>query len=183
MTDFTAKIRAKGLDGTGVDENLAREMFTAKGKHYMAIVELKVDEIHEKVDGQRRVDLVITQVEPATSKDLDDHLRNITRTTYQNRALKSEDAQLQIETAEDLEPTVEQVIAAGQQHIAETDDALDLDTDDQDDEAGEQPTEEDWVDSQHGDQPEPEDEPWEYDEPEPTVATIPDPFAQPEPAA
>lgn len=177
MTDFTAKIRAKGLDGTGVDENLAREMFTTKGKHYMAIVELKVDETHEKVDGQRRVDLVITQVEPATSKDLDDHLRNITRTTYQNRALKSEDAQLQIETAEDLEPTVEQVIAAGQQHIAETDDELDLDEDGDDGSADQADEATEPAELAEG------DEPWEYAEPEPTAVTIPDPFTQPEPAA
>lgn len=179
MTDFTAKIRAKGLDGTGVDENLVREMFTTKGKHYMAIVELKVDETHEKVDGQRRVDLVITQVEPATSKDLDDHLRNITRTTYQNRALKSEDAQLQIETAEDLEPTVEQVIAAGQQHIAETDDELDLDEDGDGDDGAADQADEATEPAEIADG----DEPWEYAESEPTVVTIPDPFTQPEPAA
>jgi hypothetical protein len=44
MSDTTAKIRAKGLDATGVTETIASQMYTRKGSHYMAIVEIKVDE-------------------------------------------------------------------------------------------------------------------------------------------
>jgi hypothetical protein len=110
--DYVAKIRAKGCASTGITEDIAREMHSRKGAHYMAIVELKVDETHEKAEGQNKVDLVITQIELATERILDDHLRELHRDKYKNRALHSEDAQLQIETASDLEPSVEDIIAA-----------------------------------------------------------------------
>ncbi len=124
MTDYTAKIRAKGLDSTGVTEEIAQAMYNSPGRFTMAIVELKhVRQIHD-ADGDRQVELIINQIEPSTSPDLDAHLRNLTRTMHQNRALHSVDQQLQIETSDDLEPTIEQVIAAGEQHVAETDDQL-----------------------------------------------------------
>jgi hypothetical protein len=112
--DYVAKIRAKGCANTGITEDLARELHARPGRRIMAIVELKVEERHEKAEGQNRVDLVIEQVEPATEQILEDHLRELTRTKHQNRVLQSEDAQLQIETASDLEPSVEQIVAARQ---------------------------------------------------------------------
>jgi hypothetical protein len=115
MTDTTAKIRAKGLESTGITEEIANQMFGQVGRHFMAIVELEVVEPHgPNTEGKRRVDLVLTQVEPAMDKVLDEHLRELTRTVYQNRVLQSEDAQLQIETAGDVEPSVEDIIAARQ---------------------------------------------------------------------
>jgi hypothetical protein len=115
MTDTTAKIRAKGLEATGVTEEIANQMFTQVGKHFMFICEAKVEEPHgPNAEGKRRVDLILTQVEPAMDQVLEDHLRELTRTVYQNRVLTSEDAQLQIETAADLEPSVEDIIAARQ---------------------------------------------------------------------
>lgn len=124
MTDTTAKIRAKGLDATGVTEEIADEMYAHKGKHYMAIVELNVDETHDRADGKRKVDLVFTQVEPALDDRLDEHLRELTRTLHYNRKLHSPDEQLQIDTLDDVEPTVEGVVAAGQHFIAAHDDEL-----------------------------------------------------------
>jgi len=85
MSDTHAKIRAKGLDATGVTEDLADQMYRSKGAHYMAIVEIRVDETHENAEGKRKVDLILTQVEPSTSPTLDDHLRELTRTLYYNR--------------------------------------------------------------------------------------------------
>lgn len=117
--DHLVKIRAKSdLAGTGVDEALARQMCNRKGKSYMAVVEVKVDELHDKASGQLGADLVITQFWPAADTlkggaDLDAHLRNLTRTMHQNHALNSEDEQLQIETPGDLEPKVSDVLAAG----------------------------------------------------------------------
>lgn len=122
MPDTTARIRAKGTDSTGLTEEDARRMHGEVGKHYMAIVELKVAQKHgPDAEGQRGVDLTIEQLEPAErGSDLEAHLRELTRTVYQNRALNSEDQQLQIETAGDLERSVPDVIAAGKAHEPHT---------------------------------------------------------------
>lgn len=111
MPEYTAKIRAKGLDGTGVTEDVAREMYAHKGRYYMAVVEVEVVERH---DGDHyRTDLVIKQFEPAAhGGDVDAHLRGVTAAAYQNRKLKSDSDQLSIETQEDLNPSVQQVIEA-----------------------------------------------------------------------
>lgn len=110
-SDYTAKIRAKGLDATGITEQLAGEMYRNKGRHYMAIVEIKVDETHEKADGARKVDLILTQVEPATSTDLEEHLRELTRVGYLNR--QREDGQMAIDESLGAERTVADVLASG----------------------------------------------------------------------
>jgi hypothetical protein len=112
MTDCTAKIRAKGLDSTGVTEDIASTLYANKGKRVMAIVELHAVERHEKADGTRRVDLVLEQVEPATDDTLAEHLRELTRTLYQNRA--QADGQQAIDDT--LIPDLKDAIAAGTQH-------------------------------------------------------------------
>lgn len=111
-SDYSAKIRAKGLDATGVTEQLAGEMYRNKSRHYMAIVELKVDETHEKADGTRKVDLVLTLVEPATDTALEEHLRELTRVGYLNR--QQSDGQLAIDESLGAERTVADVLASGQ---------------------------------------------------------------------
>jgi hypothetical protein len=113
MTDTTAKIRAKGLDSTGVTEEIASQMYATKGRHYMAIVEVRVEERHEKADGTRKVDLILTQVEPATSEDLAEHLRELTRTLYYNRGLNGHTGTI---GGGNDEPTVEGVMNAGARH-------------------------------------------------------------------
>lgn len=110
-SDYTAKIRAKGLDATGVTEQLAAEMYRNKGRHYMAIIEVKVDETHEKADGNRKVDLILTQVEPAMDDTLAEHLRELTRTTYLNR--QQTNGQLAIDQSLGQERTVADVMASG----------------------------------------------------------------------
>lgn len=110
MTDTTAKIRAKGLESTGVTEEIASEMYAHKGRHYMAIVEFKVEERHEKADGAKKVDLVLTQVEPATDEDLAEHLRELTRTLYYS--LDGHTGS----TTEGQERTTSDVLASGQGH-------------------------------------------------------------------
>lgn len=122
--DYAATIRGKGLDGTGVTEDIAKAMYHSKGSRTLAIVELVHKRQVDDEDTGRKVELAISLLEPSTSAELDDHLRELTRTLHQNRVLKSKDDQLQIDTLDDLEPTVDGVIAAGKQHIAETDDEL-----------------------------------------------------------
>lgn len=113
-SDYTAKIRTKGLDATGVTEQLAGEMYRNKGRHYMAIVEVKVDETHEKADGTRKVDLILTQVEPATNGDFEEHLRELTRVGYLNR--QRTDGQMAIDESLGAERTVADVVASGRSH-------------------------------------------------------------------
>lgn len=112
MTDTTAKIRAKGLDSTGVTEEIASTLYANKGKRIMAIVELHAVERHEKADGSRRVDLVVEQVEPATEDNVAEHLRELTRTMYQNRAI----AEGQLSIDDSLTPSITDAVAAGAQH-------------------------------------------------------------------
>jgi hypothetical protein len=112
MTETAAKVRAKGLDATGVTEEIASTLYANKGKRIMAIVELHAVERHEKADGTRRVDLVLEQVEPATDDTLAEHLRELTRTLYQNRAIT--DGQDALDDT--LTPDLKDAIAAGAQH-------------------------------------------------------------------
>lgn len=112
MTDTTAKIRTKGCDTTGITEEIASTLYANKGKRIMAIVELHAAERHEKVDGTRRVDLVVEMVEPATNDALSEHLRELTRTMYQNRAIA--DGQLAIDDT--LTPSITDAVNAGALH-------------------------------------------------------------------
>lgn len=114
MSDHTAKIRAKGTDATGLTEDLAAKLYARKGSRIIAIVELHAVERHEKADGSKRVDLVIDLLEPAEDDTVAEHLREITRTLYNNRALA--DGQLTIDQS--LEPKVADVLAKGAQHAA-----------------------------------------------------------------
>ncbi|HEY1117705.1 MAG TPA: hypothetical protein VGE43_08370 [Acidimicrobiales bacterium] len=208
MTDTTAKIRAKGCDATGLTEDIASDMYRNKGRRYMAIVELKVEETHEKADGNRKVDLVMTMVEPAEDSNLDEHLRELTRTLHFNRGLDGHTGT----TTEGQERTVADVMASGQhfrphpflpvdasqdnpicdvcgsveasaQHSQQ--DVLDQpDTDDEDVAAA--------IDEAYADEPEHEDlsqdaaagepDPWEYPAGEgdkATASTVADPFTAP----
>ncbi|WP_193613136.1 hypothetical protein [Nocardioides lijunqiniae] len=196
--DYNAKVRGKGLENTGVTEDLAREMFNTLGRSTMAIVRLTHKRQINDDDTGRTVELTIDLLEPSTSAELDEHLRELTRTLHQNRALKADDQQLQIDTPGDLEPTVEGVIAAGRAHIAQTDDPLPEGDDDEP--LGDPPVEgatydhdlKVWIDTDGNTVPsepaEPTDDltgdepPWEYSQPEGTGTAdadrpVNDPFA------
>ncbi|HEY0889349.1 MAG TPA: hypothetical protein VGE38_07050 [Nocardioides sp.] len=111
MTDTTAKIRAKGLDGTGFTEDLAARLFNNVGANLKAIIELQVVDKHgPNLDGKRGIELVITQLEVADNIDLEDHLRELTQTLYYNRGLDGHTGT----TTEGQERTVADVMASGQ---------------------------------------------------------------------
>jgi hypothetical protein len=122
VTDYTARIRAKGLDATGVTEAIARKLYDNLGTYTMAIVELRAEKRFDDADGSHGVELVLTQVEPSEDGRLDDHLRNLTKALHTNRVLNSEDQQLQLDTADDISPKVTDVIAAGQDLEGDQDD-------------------------------------------------------------
>lgn len=85
MPDYIARLRAKGLDSTGVTEDLAKQYFSTLGSHHMAVVEFRVEDRKENADGKHTVDLILTQVEPSSAAFLDDHLRELTRAMYRQR--------------------------------------------------------------------------------------------------
>lgn len=125
MTDTNVKIRAKGCASTGVTDDLATQMYANKGSRYMAIIELKVEETHEKADGDRKVDLIITELEPVVdgklNGTLDEHVRTIQAALYRNRKLVEDGQTLPFDSQGD-EPTVEGVIAAGRALVEEDED-------------------------------------------------------------
>lgn len=113
MTDTTAKIRAKGLDTTGLTEADASELFNKVGTHIMAIVDLQVVDRHgPNVKGKRGVELVIDKLEPAFDENLAEHLRELNRTLYFNRKVDQEGPQL----GSGDERTVDDVLSAGAKH-------------------------------------------------------------------
>lgn len=113
MTDTTAGIAAKGLDGTGFTEELAAELFNRVGSHMMAIVDLQVvDRSGPNVKGKRKVQLVIDGIEPATDDNLAEHLRELRRVCHYNRKLDGHTGT----TTQGEERTVDDVLAAGAAH-------------------------------------------------------------------
>ena len=115
MTDTTAQIRAKGLDSTGVTEQLAAKMYNNVGGHYLAIVDLRVAFHGEDDDGNKRVQLVIDQVEPVVDGKLNgalvDHVREINAALHRNRMLAENGPTLPLDG--ESTSSVEEVLAAG----------------------------------------------------------------------
>lgn len=110
MTDTTAKIRSKGLDGTGFTEDLAASLFTRVGHHLKAIIELQVVDKHgPNLDGKRGIELVITHIEVADDPTLDEHLGDISQALYTNRKLDGHTGT----TTAGQERTVADVLSSG----------------------------------------------------------------------
>lgn len=85
MAQFVAKIRSKGLDATGVTEDVARQMYATLGAHTMMVVEVQHVKHSDDADGQHSVELVITTAEPAQDERMENHLRELARGMYRTR--------------------------------------------------------------------------------------------------
>lgn len=107
----TAKIASKGCNGTGITEDLAQTLHNQLGRKVLAVVELVAETRSEKRNGDESVSLSILTVEPAPNGITEDHLRELARSFHYERQLA--DGQLQIETGDDIEPKVADVLAAG----------------------------------------------------------------------
>lgn len=110
----TAKIAAKGCNGTGITEDLAQTLHNTLGRTIVAVVELVAETRSEKRNGDETVVLSINTIEPAPTGATVEHLRELARSFYYERQLA--DGQLRIETGDGPEPTVSDVLAAGAQH-------------------------------------------------------------------
>ncbi|MDP9820408.1 hypothetical protein [Nocardioides massiliensis] len=112
MSDTTAKIRAKGLNATGITDDMATRFADQESGHLIAVVELEVAAVSKNVtSGDRAVDLVITHIEPATTTLAEDHLREFQRALFYNRKVDDNGDQLPLDGGD--EPTVEQVRGHG----------------------------------------------------------------------
>lgn len=116
----TARIRTKALTNTGLTDDHAERMFNNIGSHHLAIVELKVTQHAETDDGEQKVDLIITMLEPSTTPDMDDHLRELARALAYERRLHAPDEQLTIDNHDDLNPRPADVIAHALRHTPHT---------------------------------------------------------------
>lgn len=116
--EYSAAVRRKGLENTGVTEDVAKKMYNTPERRTLALVEVEHKRQVNDVDTGRTIELVITAFEPSQDENLDAHIRQLMRTMHQNRVLQADDTQLTIENAGDLEPKVEDVIAAQRAHQA-----------------------------------------------------------------
>jgi len=116
MTDkkpYLAKLKSRGLDGTGVTENIARQLVLAKGRRYMALVEVEVHTIHDNPE-QMIADLAVEQFWPVVDdSSLDEHLREITAALYARRGSADGDEELDLDGPA---PKVSDVLKAGARH-------------------------------------------------------------------
>jgi hypothetical protein len=109
---YLAKLTGRGLDGTGVTDAVARQLVLAKGRRYMAVVEVEVHTIHDKPE-QMIADLSVEQFWPVVDDDkLDEHLRGLSAGLHSRRGSDDGDEQLDLDGPT---PKVADIIAAGQQ--------------------------------------------------------------------
>lgn len=115
MSEITGNVAAKGCQATGITTPMldsAYDQLVNSGngvKKIMAIVELVPDTYSGKTGGKRKVGYSILSLEPATTPEGEDHLRQFQRAQWAIRNRDTE--QLAIDaTLDDLEPKVEDVL-------------------------------------------------------------------------
>lgn len=121
--DYTARIKAKGLDSTGVTEDHAKRMSNNLGGHTLLIIEVKHDRLIVNDDGTRQVQLGILTCEPVPAEQ-EEAVRGFQRALYRQRPDIAGQAVLRGD-GEGEEPSVEDA-AAGL--TAATEDIWDGDT-------------------------------------------------------
>lgn len=113
--DYAASISTKGLDGTGLTEDVARKLYSRRGRGVMAIVELIVDETSDKRDGSHKVQLAIATLELALDDTtFDEHIRELSKTLHFNRAIDAD--QPTLDGGDGINPKVSDVIRDGVRH-------------------------------------------------------------------
>ena len=104
------------LEGTGITDELAEKYWDKLGSQHVAVVTYAVAERSEAAGGEKRgVKLVLVDVEPATTPEITAHMRAFVRALWRRRNPK----QLTIDdNADELEPTVDQVLDRGRALLA-----------------------------------------------------------------
>lgn len=87
MTDplnYKARLNARGLDNTGVTQDIAKAMGNALGRHTVLIVDVKHARLITDDDGTRQVVLKVDTVEPVPAAH-EDTVREFMRALYRTR--------------------------------------------------------------------------------------------------
>lgn len=108
----TANIASKGTKSTGLTEQIAQTLHDTLGKTVVAIVEITSEARTEKKNGDEQVKLALGMIEIAPNGMTEDHLRELARSFHYERQLA--DGQPTLD-GDDIEPKVNDVLAAGQQ--------------------------------------------------------------------
>lgn len=114
----TAKIAAKGCNGTGITDDISESL--RLGQTLVVVAELVVEAHHEKRNGDEAVVLNILTVEPATKDFVEDYLRNMQRALHYERKLVEDGPQLQV-PGDHQESSVDDVIGQGKGVLTEDD--------------------------------------------------------------
>ena len=114
----TAKIAAKGCNGTGITDEIAENL--RLGQTLVVVAELVVEAHHEKRNGDEAVVLNILTVEPATKDFVEDYLRNMQRALHYERKLIEDGPQLQV-PGDHAEASTQDVIDQGKGILTEVD--------------------------------------------------------------
>lgn len=113
MTDeklkYRAKINAKGLDNTGVGEDLARALASRLGTRQLMIVEARAVKTTLDEEGNQQVQLALEQVEPVPA-DQEEVVREFLRALYRSRP--EQQGQAVLTGADAGEPTLAQTSTA-----------------------------------------------------------------------
>ena len=112
----TAKIAAKGTNGTGITEDLAKRCHDQLGRKILAVVELVAESRSEKRSGDESVTLSILTLEPAPNAATEDHLRELARSFHYERRLAEGGDQTLPGTGDDIEPDLATVLEQGRRH-------------------------------------------------------------------
>lgn len=177
MTDTKGNIRARKLGNTGITEDILTRIANAKGGRVLAIVDLKVAFHGEDDDSNRKVALVIDQIEPVIDGKLNgaivDHVRDIQAALHRNRMLAENGPQLPLD-GQPTAPSTAEVLEQGKGVVGRDDEGPVILDDEDGDITGEE-------DDEDGDIA---GEPWEYDQPEgdASLPTVEDPFLAKEPS-
>lgn len=82
--DYAARIKAKGLDNTGVTEAHAKHMAKRLNGHTLLLVEVVHDTLVTHADGRNVVQLAVTSVEPVPAEQ-EDAVRRLMQALYRRR--------------------------------------------------------------------------------------------------
>jgi hypothetical protein len=117
----TAQIAAKGCSGTGITEELAKAYHDQLGKTGVAVVEFVADARSEQRSGDESVKISILTIEPAPTKETEDHLRNLAAAFHYERKLTEDGPQL-LEPGDGPAPKVSDVLQHGKGVLGATED-------------------------------------------------------------
>lgn len=114
----TAKINARGCTGTGITEDIAKDLHDHLGSTIIIVAELTSENRTENRKGDEKVNLVLNNIEVAPDGMAAEHVRELSRSFHYERKLAQDSGQGTIPgtLGDGVEPKVSEVLEAGQRH-------------------------------------------------------------------